>query len=94
MAFFHHAINRNPFSRAHLDTVTRYYGFDGHFDDVPVPNDTGGLRLQLQKFFDCLRRPAFGDVLEVASQQNERHDHRRRLKIALSRACRKETRNE
>ena len=94
LAFFHHAINRNPLSRAHLDTVTRYHGFDGHFDGLPVPNDTGGLGLQLQKFFDCLRRPAFGDVLEVASQQNERHDYCRCLEIAFGGTGGKESWNQ
>ena len=82
MAFFNDAIHRDTLARAGQDAIAGHDGLDRHLDRFAIADDAGGFRLQLQELLDRLGGTAFGDVLEVASQQDQRHDHRRRLEVA------------
>ena len=77
----HHAIHCHALSGAQAQEITDQNFFDGTFNKRLGPPHLRGLHAQAQKILNCLSRAPFGAVLEIATKEDQDHNHARRFVI-------------
>ena len=83
-ALQNHAVHRDALARPDHEDVARLDLLDGNRDLLPVPEQDGGLGLELHQTLEGVRRPALGAGLQQLADRDQGQDHSRGFKIELS----------
>ena len=79
------SIHGHPFTGAQIDHIARLHLGNRHLDHGIAAMDARHAGLQPDQTADRLRGAPLGPRLKIAAQQDQGHDHRRRLEIHIHR---------